>query len=410
MLVITYVPLSPGVASPVAFAQARYTVRNMFGKADELKENGDFEYAHRAGLGAAARGRGAGDLNPTNRYEKLSLHVIGEHLDQQLAENPTGVQIKTQELHDDSRTIINHVVNSPDINFEWSINPYRGCEHGCIYCYARPTHELLGMSSGLDFETKIMVKHDAPEMLRRELANPKWKGDTIVFCGVTDCYQPLEAKTKLTRSLLEICVECRQPVGMITKNHLITRDIDLLSELAKYNAASAAISITTLDPKVAQKMEPRASSPADRLRAVKELSSAGLPVSVMVAPVIPGLTDTEMPAILEAAAANGATGAGWVLLRLPYQIKTLFLDWLQRCFPERAARIEHLIREMRDGDLYQSKFTERQRGTGKQAELIGKMFAMYKKRFGLEKPGRELSSAHFRRPLLNGQLSLFESS
>jgi DNA repair photolyase len=366
-------------------------------------------YAHRAGHGAPVRGRGAGDLNPTNRYEKLSLHVLGEHLDQQIADNPDGVQIKTQSLHDDSRTIINKVVNSPDINFDWSINPYRGCEHGCIYCYARPTHELLGMSSGLDFETKIMVKHDAPQMLRRELAHPKWKGETIVFCGVTDCYQPLEAKTKLTRALLEICTECRQPVGMITKNHLITRDIDLLAELAKYNAASAAISITTLDPKIAQKMEPRASSPADRLRAVKELSGAGIPVTVMVAPVVPGLTDTEMPAILEAAAQNGATSAGWVLLRLPYQIKTLFLDWLQRCFPERASRIEHLIRETRDGELYQSKFTERQRGTGKQAELIGKMFAMYKKRFGLDKPGRELSSAHFRKPILNGQLHLFEN-
>jgi DNA repair photolyase len=387
----------------------------MFGDGEKPKNaaqhgSRDYEYANRAGLGDAARGRGAGDLNPTNRYEKLSLHVLGDHLDSQIAENPNGVQISTQALHDDSRTIINKVVNSLDINFDWSINPYRGCEHGCIYCYARPTHELLGMSSGLDFETKIMVKHDAADMLRRELAHPKWKGDTIVFCGVTDCYQPLEAKTKLTRSLLEICAECRQPVGMITKNHLITRDIDLLSGLAKYNAASAAISITTLDPKIAQKMEPRASSPADRLRAVKELSSAGIPVTVMVAPVIPGLTDTEMPAILEAAAANGASGAGWVLLRLPYQIKTLFLDWLQRCFPERASRIEHLVREMRDGELYQAKYGERQRGSGKQAELIGQMFTMYKKRYGLEKPGRELSSAHFRRPMLDGQLPLFNAA
>ncbi|MCI0675641.1 MAG: PA0069 family radical SAM protein [Phycisphaerales bacterium] len=366
-----------------------------------------FEYVDSTARGVAARGRGAATLNPGNRFEDVRLHVLGEHLDNQRAEHPDGVQVATQALHDHSKTIINHVVNSPDIGFEWSINPYRGCEHGCIYCYARPTHEELGMSSGLDFETKIMVKHDAPKLLRKELAHPKWKGDTIVFCGVTDCYQPLEAKLKLTRSLLEICAECRQPVGIITKNHLVTRDVDLLSELAKLGAASAAVSITTLDPKLAAKMEPRASSPTDRLKAVRELTRAGIPTTVMVAPVIPGLTDTEMPAILEAAAEHGARSAGWVLLRLPHQIKALFLDWLQRNYPQKAARVEHLIREMRDGALYQSKFKIRQRGTGKQAEIIAKMFRMYAKRFGLDKPGRALSSAHFRRPMLNGQLGLF---
>jgi DNA repair photolyase len=253
-----------------------------------------------------------------------------------------------------------------------------------------------------------MVKENGPELLRRELAHPRWKGETIVFCGVTDCYQPLEARLKLTRSLLEICAECRQPVGMITKNYLITRDIDLLSELAKFNAASVGISVTTLDPKLASKMEPRASAPADRLRAVRELSEAGIPTTVMVAPVIPGLTDQEMPAILEAAAAHGAHSAAWVLLRLPYEIKTLFLDWLQRHFPERASRIEHLIRDMRDGALYQSKFRERQRGKGKQAELIDQMFKMYRKKFGLNRSMKTLSSEHFRRPSIGGQSELFQ--
>ena len=195
---------------------------------------------------------------------------------------------------------------------------------------------------------------------------------------------------------------------MITKNHLITRDIDLLSELAKFDAAHAAVSITTLDPKLAAKMEPRASSPSDRLRAIRELSSAGIPTTVMVAPVIPGLTDQEMPSILQAAAEHGANSAGWVLLRLPYQIKALFLDWLQRNFPEKAGRIEHLIRETRDGKLYQSKWRERQRGKGEQAKLIGQMFRMYKKRFGLDKPIRDLSSAAFRPPVLDGQLGLFQ--
>src|SRR5262245_23614556 len=276
-------------------------------------------YANATGHAVPARGRGAATLNPTNRFEKLSLHVLGDHLDQELRDHPCGVQVRTQALRDDCRTIINKVVDSPDISFDWSINPYRGCEHGCIYCYARPTHELLGMSSGLDFETKIMVKENGPQLLRKELASPKWKGETIVFCGVTDCYQPLEAKLKVTRRLLEICAQCRQPVGVVTKNHLITRDIDLLGELAKFDAAHAAISITTLDAKLASKMEPRASAPADRLRAVRELTAAGIPTAVMVAPVIPGLTDQEMPAILEAAAAHGASSAGWVLLRLPYE-------------------------------------------------------------------------------------------
>ena len=366
------------------------------------------EFCDLTSSGVAARGRASATLNPGNRFETIRLHVLGEHVDSQIAEHPDGIQVQTQALHDDSKTIINHVVNSPDINFEWSINPYRGCEHGCIYCYARPTHELLGFSLGLDFETKIMAKHDAAEMLRRELASPKWKGEPITLSGVTDCYQPLEAKLKITRAILEICAQSCQPVSIITKNHLVTRDIDVLGELATHDAAQVFLSVTTLNPQLAARMEPRASSPKDRLRALRELRDAGIPAGVMVAPIIPGLNDTEIPAILEAAAEAGAQSAGWTLLRLPYQIKTLFLDWLARNYPEKASRIEHLIREVRGGELNQSQFGKRMRGEGKQAELISRMFKMYKKRFGLEKPMRDLSSAHFRRPILDGQLGLFQ--
>lgn len=356
--------------------------------------------------GVAARGRGAATLNPGNRYESLRLHVLSEHLQSQHEEHPDGVQILTRATEEHARTIINKVVNSPDICLSWTINPYRGCEHGCIYCYARPTHEQLGMSLGLDFETKIMAKKNAPELLRRELASPKWGGEPIVFSGVTDCYQPLEAKLRITRSLLEICAQCRQPISIITKNHLVTRDIDLLQELAQHNAAQVFISVTSLDPRLAMKMEPRASSPKERLRAVRELHQAQIPVGVMVAPVIPGLNDVEIPAILEAAAQAGARTAGWVMLRLPYQIKDLFLDWLQREFPEKAARIEHLIREVRRGDLTSSKFGERMRGAGEQADIIDKMFMMYRKKFGLDRKVRDLSSAAFQRPALDGQMEL----
>jgi DNA repair photolyase len=357
--------------------------------------------------GVPARGRGAATLNPGNRYESVRLHVLAEHVQWQMQEHPDGVQIKTAAIEDNTRSIINKVVDSPDISFEWTVNPYRGCEHGCIYCYARPTHELLGMSLGLDFETKIMVKKNAADLFRRELASPKWQGDPIVFSGVTDCYQPLEAKLKLTRSLLEICVECRQPMSIITKNHLVTRDIDLLHQLAEHNATQVFISITTLDRKLALAMEPRASSPNDRLRAVRELNEAGIPVGVMMAPMIPGLTDVEIPALLQAVAEAGARSAGWVMLRLPYQIKDLLIDWLQREFPQKAARIEHLIREVRGGNLTSSTFGERMSGTGQQAEVIAKMFKMYKKKFGLDRTTRALSSAGFRRPALDGQMELF---
>ena len=353
------------------------------------------------------RGRGA-QLNPTNRHEQLSLHILGESIDEALSENPEGVQQRTEIYHDRSRTLINKV-NSPDVGMEWTINPYRGCEHGCIYCYARPTHENLGFSCGLDFETKIMAKLDAPDLLRKELAHPKWKGETIVMSGVTDAYQPLEAKLNITRRILEICVEARQPVSFITKSKLVLRDLDLLRELNKYQCVSVALSVTTLDLKLAMKMEPRASRPADRLHAIRALSEAGIPVMAMTAPIIPGLNDQEIPALLKAVAEAGAITAGWVMMRLPFQVKILFLDWLKREFPQRAARVEGHIRDVRDGELSDPNFGSRMRGTGPIAEQIRKTHSLFKRRYGLDRPMPKLSSEYFRLPLQkDGQLGLFQ--
>jgi DNA repair photolyase len=358
--------------------------------------------------GAAARGRGSSTLNPGNRFEDVRLHVLGEYLDEQMREHPSGVQVKTTAYRDDTRTIINQVGDSPDIPFEWTINPYRGCEHGCIYCYARPTHEYLGMSCGLDFESKIMAKISAPDLLQRELASRKWKGDPIVMSGVTDSYQPLEKKLRITRGCLEVMVECRQPVSIITKNHLVIRDLDLLTELAKHNCISVAISVTTLERDLAMKMEPRASTPRDRLRAIRELHDAGIPVMAMTAPIIPGLNDRELPSLLKAVAEHGAMAAGWTMMRLPWQIKDLFLDWLQRHYPDRAKKVESFIRQMRGGELNDPRFGTRMRGEGEHAELIGRMFRTYRRRHGLDRPFPKLSSSAFRRPKLDGQMGLFD--
>ncbi len=356
------------------------------------------------------RGRGAG-LNPGNRFDGIRLHVLGDHLDEQLREQPHGTQARTEILEDRTRSIINRV-DSPDLAMSWTINPYRGCEHGCIYCYARPGHEYLGLSSGLDFETKIHAKRNAPELLRKELASPKWRGDPIAMSGVTDCYQPLERRLTITRQCLAVMAECRQPVGIVTKNRLVTRDLDLLAELNCHRAVKVAISITTLDARLAAAMEPRASRPEDRLRTIAELHEAGIPVTVMVAPVIPGLTDVEVPAILEAAAEAGACSAGWVLLRLPHQIKALFLDWLAREVPDRAERVESLIRQTHGGELYESGFGVRQRGRGPWAEQIARTFDVFSRRHRLDGGSGSLSSEDFRRPSPDrqmGQMGLFDA-
>ncbi len=349
----------------------------------------------------AVRGRGAG-LNPGNRFEDVRLHVLGEHLDEVALENPEGAQVATRVYADRTRSILNPV-DSPDLKFKWSINPYRGCEHGCIYCYARPTHENLGWSSGLDFETRIVAKMDAARLLRRELASPKWdaKGaGAIMVSGVTDPYQPVEARLKITRACLEVLAECRQPVSLITKNRLILRDLDVIGELAKHRAVGAAVSLTTLDRELAMKMEPRASAPADRLRTIEGLARAGVPVTVMTAPIIPGLNDAEIPALLKAASEAGATGAGWVMLRLPHQIKALFLEWLAREVPLKAAKVEAAVRGTRESGLYDAAFFKRQRGTGVRAEQIKETFDLFKRRYGLDRERAGLSAAGFRRPVV----------
>ncbi len=344
------------------------------------------------------RGRGAG-LNPANRFEPIHLHVLGEHLDELAREHAGegGVQVRTSVYADDARTVLNRV-ESPDLPFRWTLNPYRGCEHGCVYCYARPGHEYFGLSCGLDFETKIFAKREAPLLLRRELAKKSWRAEPIVMSGVTDGYQPIEREMKLTRACLEVLAECGQPVSIVTKNHLVTRDIDLLGRLAKLGSASVAISLTTLDGGLSRIMEPRASSPADRLKAMRELSQAGIPVQVMTAPIIPGINDRELPALLESAAKAGARHAGLVLLRLPYQNKALFLEWLKRHFPDRAARVEALIRQMRGGELYDASFGTRMRGEGPYAEQIASTFRVFARRFGLDAPMPALKNAGFCRP------------
>lgn len=360
------------------------------------------------------RGRGAA-LNPGNRFETVRLHVLGDALDEAAAQRltdpdaPGPVRTPTTVLPDKTRSIINHVdeQSSRDIPFRWTINPYRGCEHGCVYCYARPTHELLGMSSGLDFETRVVAKFDAAKLLTEELAKPSWKGEPIMLAGVTDIYQPVERELKLTRAILQVMACCGQPASLITKNHLVTRDLDLLSDMARRKTTHVGISVTTLDNKLAATLEPRASSPSDRLAAIRQLSQAGVNVMVMVAPIIPGLTDREVPAILQAAADAGAQSAGYVLLRLPHQVKALFLDWLHRHVPERAGHVESLIRQTRDGALYDATSGVRMKGEGQVAEQIGSMFKLFRRKTGLDTPWQGLSSEHFVRPLTGGQMSLF---
>jgi DNA repair photolyase len=334
--------------------------------------------------------RGAPE-NPANRFEKI-------HLEPDEDWNPDDdVLPRTQFLVDRSKTAIAYN-ESPDIGFNASLNPYRGCEHGCIYCYARPTHEYLGFSSGLDFETKIMVKLNAPELLRDELASPKWKPQVLVMSGVTDCYQPVERKLKITRRCLETLLEFRNPVAMITKNFLVTRDVDVLSELAKHQCASVCLSITTLDPDLRKVMEPRTSPPQARLNAIRKLAEAKIPVSVNVAPIIPGLTDHEMPAILKAAYDAGATAAGFTVVRLPYANAPLFEKWLETHFPDRKEKVLNRIKSLRGGKLYDAQWGKRMRGEGIFAEQIATMFEVARRKTGFTDDRRELSTAGFRRP------------
>jgi DNA repair photolyase len=341
-------------------------------------------------------GRGT-PLNPGNRFEPFHLEADFEHVEGDEEYLASLEKPATQYFIDSSKSII-ATNDSPDVGFTHSINPYRGCSHGCVYCYARQTHEYLGFSAGLDFETKIMVKVNAPDLLRKELSSPKWKPTTLSISGVTDCYQPAERKLQITRRCLEVLAEFRNPVGVITKNHLITRDVDLLAELASHSAAIAILSVTTLDKELARRMEPRTSTPTRRLDAIATLAKAGVPVGVMVAPVIPGLTDHEVPAILKAAADAGAQFAGFVPVRLPLANKMLFEDWLGRHFPDRKDKVLNRIRSLRGGKLNDSNFHTRMRGEGIWAKQLETMFELAKRKAGLDRPGPHTSTDAFRLP------------
>lgn len=333
--------------------------------------------------------RGA-TINPRGRFERLEVK-----LDEEFAEGARNPD--TQYLRDSAQSLTSYT-DSPDIGFSASINPYRGCEHGCAYCYARPYHEYLGFSAGIDFETRIMVKTEAPEILRRELSSPKWRPQPVAMSGVTDCYQPVERKLRITRRCLEVLAEFQNPVAIVTKNHLVTRDLDILRGLAAVEAASVSISITTINAVLARRMEPRASLPAHRLEAISRLSSEGIPVSVLVAPVIPGLTEHEIPSILSAARRAGAKSAGYTLLRLPYGVKDIFSAWLAEQLPEAREKILGRIRGMRGGALNDSRFGLRMRGEGTEAESIRQLFEIAAAREGLNKRSMMLSTAAFRNP------------
>lgn len=351
------------------------------------------------------KGRGTA-LNPSGRFEPLQLEVDAYvHDDPTVLEGEERPLPRTQFFVDSSRTALTRN-NSPDVGFSASVNPYRGCEHGCIYCYARPTHEYLGLSAGFDFESKIFVKQDAPELLREKMMSKSWKPEAVNLSGVTDCYQPVERKLRITRGCLEVLGEFRNPFTIITKNHLVTRDIDVMKPMAEIKACAVFISVTTLDAKLAEVMEPRTSRPEFRLKAIEALAKAGIEVGVMVAPIVPGLTDHEMPTILEAVANAGAKHAGFVPLRLPYGLGELFEEWLVRNFPDRKDKVLNRVRELRGGKLNDPNFGSRMRGAGVFAEQLRSMFQLYTRKNGLNKTELELSIEHFKRPSPHGQLDL----
>lgn len=322
----------------------------------------------------AVRGRGT-TANPANRFEPV-------HFVQDDAYEPEQPKVKTRYRRDDSETIL-ATNNSPDIPFTYSLNPYRGCEHGCMYCYARPTHEYLGFSAGLDFESVILVKENAPALLRKAFLRKSWQPQTVVMSGVTDPYQPAEKQFRLTRQCLEVFLEFRNPVSIITKNHLITRDLDLLAKLAEQRLVRVNISLTTLNPRLTDTLEPRTSRPLRRLEAIRKLGEAGIETGVMTAPVIPGINDHEIPALLEAAAEAGATHAGYVMLRLPWAVKEIFSDWLDQHHPDRKQKVLSRVTDIRDGKLYQADFATRMKGSGPFAEQVRTLFTVSAKRFGL---------------------------
>jgi DNA repair photolyase len=354
-----------------------------------------------------ARGRGA-QVEPPNRfggtYPVLDLAEVEQDQEylERLRSRPT------EFIPDRCRSIVAEN-DSPDVGFRYSLNPYRGCEHGCVYCFARPSHEYLGFNAGLDFETKILVKPEAPRLFREFLSRPGWKPEPIALAPNTDAYQPVERRLRLTRQCLEVAAEFGQPMALITKNALVLRDLDVLRPMAARGLVQVNVSVTTLDAQLARAMEPRTSTPDARLRAIRGLSDAGVPVRVFIAPVIPGLNDAEIPAILEAARDAGARGAGYTMLRLPLTVAPVFLEWLTRCYPDRAAKIEGRIRVMRGGRLNSSRFGERMSGRGVLAEQIAGLFRVFTRKYGLDGGLPPLDTTRFRVPRAkSGQLWLFD--
>jgi len=358
----------------------------------------------RAILGRKAL-KGRGTLsNPPGRFERQDLEEVHDGWYEE--DQPDTVATTVEP--DRARGIITSN-DSPDIPFERSINPYRGCEHGCVYCYARPSHAYMGLSAGIDFETKLFYKADAARVLEEELARPGYVCKPITIGANTDPYQPVEREMKVTRSILEVLARTRHPASIVTKSALVLRDLDLLADMARDGLMSVAVSITSLSPETKRVLEPRTASPQARLRALRELNAAGVPTGVMVAPIIPAITDHEMEAILEAAVTGGARWAGYTVVRLLYEIKDLFRDWLAEHYPDRAAHVMSLVREMRGGRDYDSTFGDRMRGTGPIAELLRNRFKIACKRLGLNSGSREMpqQTQLFRPPLRAGsQLSL----
>ncbi|MBA8819808.1 radical SAM protein [Ochrobactrum sp. P6BS-III] len=348
------------------------------------------------------RGRGAG-INPTGRFEPTTRQDFDDGWTtlEELPAFNTDVQVEKP------RTIITRN-DSPDISFDRSINPYRGCEHGCIYCFARPTHSYMGLSAGLDFESRLFAKPDAPRLLERELAKAGYQPKTIAIGTNTDPYQPIEKKWRIMREILEVLEAANHPVGIVTKSALVVRDIDILSRMAEKGLAKVALSVTTLDAHLARTMEPRASTPSQRLQAIRKLTDAGIPASVMMGPVIPGINDHEIERILDAAYAQGAREAGYVLLRLPLEVAPLFKDWLLRNYPDRYRHVMSLVRSMRDGKDYDAEWSKRMRGTGPYAWQIGRRFEIAARKLGFNTQRKHLRTDLFE-PVQKGgkQLSLF---
>lgn len=335
------------------------------------------------------KGRGA-QFNPANPYlkqEYVQDHIEG--LDEPMVSNS-----KTEFLKEHPKKVVNKV-DSPDLGLGYSLNPYQGCEHGCVYCYARNTHQYWGYGAGLDFERKIIVKENAAQTLAKQLESPNWQVMPIMLAGNTDCYQPIEAKKKLTRAVLEVLLQYRHPVSIITKNALILRDLDLLQELNKYDLVHVSISITTLDEELRQKLEPRTTSAAKRLAVVKKLSESGIPVNVMTAPIIPGLNDSEIPALIQAAAAAGASNAAYTLVRLNGSIGPIFEDWIREAFPDRAQKVMNQIADCHGGQLNDSRFGVRMYGEGQFAALIANLFRMSKQKYMAGRSMKPYNYTHF---------------